>query len=278
MDIFLETIRCLVREKNSRGWERNLVPSEILKLIEYTAYLADGGVVERIYHVVNSLTERPTCYCGNDLGFLSFNKGYREFCSTKCIANSKVIQQKIKETTILRHGVENAAQSQAIKDKITQTNMSRYGVKRPLQSSKFRNKVKETNLKNYGHEYGFQSRTVKLLRFCNKLNTSVVGGASKLLAAFDKDHTAPSLISYADLRWSVGNLYKQLGFTWKHDSVTNFWYVINDRRVGRQVYQKHKQHKVLEGFDPTLTAAQNMIEHGIYQIHDVGNGVWKREK
>ena len=38
----------------------------------------------------------------------------------------------------------------------------------------------------------------ELLRFCNKLNTSVIGGASKLLSHFEKYQKPKQLTSYAD--------------------------------------------------------------------------------
>ena len=51
-----------------------------------------------------------------------------------------------------------------------------------------------------------------LSRFCNLLNTNVIGGASKLLNYFIKTYNPSRIISYADRSWSEGNLYYQLGF------------------------------------------------------------------
>ena len=42
--------------------------------------------------------------------------------------------------------------------------------------------------------------TYELIRFCNKLNTNVVGGASKLFKHFIKEFNPSSVISYADRR------------------------------------------------------------------------------
>lgn len=51
----------------------------------------------------------------------------------------------------------------------------------------------------------------ELTRFCNKLNVTVVGGASKLLRHFLQDHVEiEEIISYADRRLSTGNLYDKL--------------------------------------------------------------------
>ena len=62
----------------------------------------------------------------------------------------------------------------------------------------------------------------ELVRFCNKLNTSVVGGASKLLNYFEKTYLPIKLISYADNDYSQGNLYNVLGFSDK--GITNISY------------------------------------------------------
>ena len=42
----------------------------------------------------------------------------------------------------------------------------------------------------------------EMLRFCNKLNTSVVGGASKLFKYFIQKYDPIEIISYADRSWS----------------------------------------------------------------------------
>src|SRR5690606_8212220 len=53
----------------------------------------------------------------------------------------------------------------------------------------------------------------EMYRFCNKLNTTVVGGASKLLKYFINEYKPKEIVSYADRRWSQGELYEKLGFT-----------------------------------------------------------------
>ena len=46
----------------------------------------------------------------------------------------------------------------------------------------------------------------ELLRFCNKLNTTVVGGASKLLKHFIKTVNPKRIVSYTYKGWSNSNL------------------------------------------------------------------------
>ena len=62
----------------------------------------------------------------------------------------------------------------------------------------------------------------ELIRFVNKLGTTVVGGASRLLKHFRKLHPTDSIISYAATSWSSGNLYKQLGFEYAGRTEPNY--------------------------------------------------------
>ena len=52
----------------------------------------------------------------------------------------------------------------------------------------------------------------ELLRFCNKLNTIIIGGANKMFKQFIKDYNPNSVISYADRRWNTGKVYEKMGF------------------------------------------------------------------
>jgi hypothetical protein len=109
----------------------------------------------------------------------------------------------------------------------------------------------------------------ELFRFCNKLDTTVIGGADKLLKHFIKTYNPKEIISYADRRWSQGGLYEKLGFTHIHDSKPNYWYIIGTNREYRFKYRKDVL--VKEGFDPSKTEHQIMLERGINRIYDCGN-------
>ena len=115
----------------------------------------------------------------------------------------------------------------------------------------------------------------ELLRFCNKRDHSVVGGASKLLKAFRRENVG-SIISYADKRRSTGGLYKALGFELSHESPPNYFYFMNGstKLESRIKYQKHKLKKVLDKFDSELTESENMYNNKYCKIYDCGNSVW----
>ena len=108
----------------------------------------------------------------------------------------------------------------------------------------------------------------ELSRFCNKLDTTVIGSASKLLKYFENMYQPKEIKSYADLRWSEGNLYKTLGFELNHINEPNYWYIINNQRKHRFNYRKSLL--INEGFDASKTEREIMFERGIYRIYDCG--------
>lgn len=130
----------------------------------------------------------------------------------------------------------------------------------------FGNKRKNLGNKTVDNEY-------ELLRFCNKLNTVVIGGASKLFKYFLKTYNPQKIISYCDLRWSDGNLYEQLGFKLSHISQPNYFYIKDGKRLNRFCFRKDLL--VKEGFDENKTEHEIMLERKIYRIYDCGCKVYQ---
>lgn len=129
----------------------------------------------------------------------------------------------------------------------------------------------------FGKSRFTKSAEWELIRFCNKLNTTVVGGASRLFNHFIKTHRPKSVVSYADYRWSNGELYKALNFDFLHRSSPNYFYfnTANPAELQSRVkYQKHKLNRVLNHFDPTLSEWENMTNNGYSRIWDCGNLVY----
>lgn len=114
----------------------------------------------------------------------------------------------------------------------------------------------------------------ELLRFCNKIGTTVVGGASKLLEHFKRELKPETIISYCDLRWSDGDLYEKIGFELDHISKPNYSYVINSDRKNRFGFRKSV---LVEKYG----CSEDMSEHEFclsnkwYRIYDCGNKVYK---
>lgn len=111
----------------------------------------------------------------------------------------------------------------------------------------------------------------ELLRFCNKLNYHIPGGASKLFKHFIKCLNPSKIISYADRRWSKGNLYEKLGFKFVKYTDPNYWYIIHGYRKHRFGYRKNVLKQKLKNYDENLTEYQNMLNNGYDCIYDCGN-------
>lgn len=116
----------------------------------------------------------------------------------------------------------------------------------------------------------------ELTRFCNKLNTSVVGGAAKLFSFFLKEFNPKMIVSYCDRRFFSGGVYKKLGFNFVKHTSPGYSVIINKykdlrHRIG---FQKHKLSKILKDFDPLKTEWENLVNNGYDRIWDCGHSKW----
>ena len=130
----------------------------------------------------------------------------------------------------------------------------------------FGSKRKSMGLKSIDESY-------ELLRFCNKLNTNVLGGASRLFKYFIDKYNPNEVISYADRSWSQGDLYEKLGFNLVHKTEPNYYYVIDGIRKYR--FNFRKDVLVKEGFDKNKSEHDIMLERGIFRIYDSGQLKYK---
>ena len=121
--------------------------------------------------------------------------------------------------------------------------------------------------KNRGNEEYYE-----LTRFCNKINSNIIGGASKLLKFFINKYSPKQIETYSDNLISDGDLYKKLGFEYSHTSNPGYWYVINGIREHR--FNWRKQKLVNMGYDINKTEEEIMNELGYYRIYNAGNKKW----
>jgi hypothetical protein len=110
----------------------------------------------------------------------------------------------------------------------------------------------------------------EMLRFCNKINHSVIGGASKLLSYFEKNYKPKSILSFADRRYSEGNLYKKLGFDFIEKTEPNYFYFEKHKGVRRHRFKYRKDVLVKEGYDPNMSEREIMEMRGYLRIYDCG--------
>ena len=120
----------------------------------------------------------------------------------------------------------------------------------------------------------------ELSRFCTIAKFNIIGIASKLLNHFEQNYKTLSIISYADRRWSQGNLYYKLGFNLDHISQPNYWYIRNQdiqmKRHHRFNFRKDVLCDKLEKYDFNLSEWENMKNNNWNRIWDCGSLVFKK--
>lgn len=129
------------------------------------------------------------------------------------------------------------------------------------------------------HFIGNSGCDTELLRFCNSIDTSVVGGASKLFKHYVEAHPDESIVSYADRRWSVGDLYGKLGFKLYNKSKPNYYYVVGGKRKNRFSFRKSE---LVRRYNcpNDLSEREFCRRQGWFRIYDCGCLCyeWKRKK
>lgn len=106
----------------------------------------------------------------------------------------------------------------------------------------------------------------ELTRMASKLNTTVVGGMSRLLAAFRKHTNARSVMSYVDRDISNGKSYYGCGFELLKITEPSYWY------VGEEIIQRqslNKQSRLKAGF--TGSEDEYAKHLGLKRIDNSGN-------
>jgi len=113
-----------------------------------------------------------------------------------------------------------------------------------------------------------KEESFELIRSCDKINTDVIGGTLKLLEYFEQVYKPKQLVCYVDRRWSEGDSYFELGFTFCYLSKPNYFYTKGQKRFSRFGFRKEVLIK--EGFDKEKTEKQIMEERGFFRVYDCG--------
>lgn len=112
-------------------------------------------------------------------------------------------------------------------------------------------------------------------RLCFADGVQVVGGASRLFAAclaWAKDNKIKEIISWSDNRWSVGSVYRKLGFVLAEELKPDYSYVDlkrPHRRISKQSQQKKKT-----GCPQGMTELEWANQRGLSRIWDCGKKRW----
>ena len=116
----------------------------------------------------------------------------------------------------------------------------------------------------------------EMMIFCNKLNTTIIGGSNKIFKYFIDKYKPLEVISYDDRSWSQGELYKKLRFTFVDKTPPNYYYII-DKTIRKHRFEFSKNILVKQGYNSNLSEHEIMLDRKIYRIYDSGSlkFVWK---
>ena len=129
------------------------------------------------------------------------------------------------------------------------------------------------SLMTFGYRFTNSKREYELIRFCNKINTNVIGAASKLFSHFIKSNTQiKEVISYSDISLFNGNLYEKLGFNKNNLSEPNYFWIIDGIRKHRFNFNKKRLVKL--GFDSNKSESEIMHENGHFRVYSCGQEKW----
>jgi hypothetical protein len=112
----------------------------------------------------------------------------------------------------------------------------------------------------------------ELTRYCCHPNYIIPGIFSKLLSQFKINYPYSEILTYADKRWSNGNVYLATGFQKISDTEPNYWYwgkgIVG--RAHRLNFTKEKL-KQFPNYDDTFTEFQLMALNKYSWIYDCGS-------
>lgn len=125
--------------------------------------------------------------------------------------------------------------------------------------------------------------TWELSRFCSKLYTNVLGGASKLFRYFCNTISPEHIVSFSDVAHTKGTLYRTLGFTQVSiidDIKPGYVWVdyATDKYLNRVQCQKHHLSALFKDdmIDiDNYTEREIMEDHGYVQVFDSGVIRWE---
>lgn len=111
----------------------------------------------------------------------------------------------------------------------------------------------------FNKEYNFE-----IIRFANRLNTTVIGGFSKLFQHFIRSNPNKSIMSYKKLDLGNTEFYTKCGFVQLLITPPNYFYLVDGIRMNRSHFQKKK-------LKTELSEREYMAMLGFVRIYDCGS-------
>lgn len=129
---------------------------------------------------------------------------------------------------------------------------------------------------SFGRHHRKNEKQVVLTRLCYRDDCYVVGGASRMFKFLISHTNAECVVSWSDNRWSVGNVYKSLGFVCDEILPPDYSYVCIKKPTKR--ISKQSQMKKKTNCPPDVTEHEHALSNGLSRIWDCGKirWIWKK--
>lgn len=123
----------------------------------------------------------------------------------------------------------------------------------------------------------------ELHRYCVKEGYNIIGGANKLLRAFERDYNPKELLSYSDNDYFSGDIYNKLGFTYIGQSYPRYYWVEDSTLIEHKreqcrlsVLKKKYPDLYKKAVDEDAPNKENyiMIHLGACKVYRSGNTKW----
>ena len=115
----------------------------------------------------------------------------------------------------------------------------------------------------------FKDDFFEITRFAS--SNTVVGGFSKLLTYFKRNYDWNEIYTFADRRWSEGDLYIKTGFEIDKILKPDYRYIESEKRIHKFNFRHDRLSKKLgDKYDPELSEIENTDKNGINRIYDCG--------
>lgn len=128
------------------------------------------------------------------------------------------------------------------------------------------------SLMTFGNRRINSQNNFELIRYSNKINTSVIGGASKIFKHFLNKYNHKKIVSYSDISIFNGSIYEELGFKNDGKTTLNYYWTDLNKKYHRFNFNKNKLVKM--GYDKNLTEEEIMKNIGYHKLWSCGQIRW----
>jgi hypothetical protein len=173
--------RVIYKNKSNRLRE-GFIKNNFSEFYDFVNLFNGDSFLEKLFIFYNGLTDKVKCKncLSNNVKFISFNKGYLNYCSYKCSSTCIKVREKYNNTCIEKYGVNNVSKNSDIKNKKKDTFIEKYGVstylltkdvkdiikdkygvKNVFELDYIQEKIKSTNIKKYGFSCALLNPAIK---------------------------------------------------------------------------------------------------------------------